>query len=52
MVAGGRDQLAPPADLAMLFDDDRHRFEVIPEADHFFMDGLAELSRSVSAWLA
>ena len=51
VVAGGQDQLAPPADLEALFDGDRHHFEVIPEADHFFMDGLAALSRIVSDWL-
>ena len=50
-VAGGRDELAPAADLETLVADTGHTFEVIPEADHFFMDGLAALSRIVSAWL-
>lgn len=51
VVAGGQDQLAPPGDLEALFDDDRHHFEVIPEADHFFSDGLPALSRIALAWL-
>ena len=51
VVAGGRDELAPPDALAGLFDDPRHQLEVIPEADHFFMDGLAALGRIVAGWL-
>ena len=52
VVAGGRDELAPAAALEALFSDDRHQLEVIPEADHFFMEGLGALSRIVSGWLA
>jgi alpha/beta superfamily hydrolase len=51
-VAGGRDELAPAAPLAELVGGShRHRLELIPEADHFFMDGLAPLGRIVSSWL-
>ena len=28
------------------------RFDVIPETDHFFMSGLAELGRVAREWLA
>lgn len=52
VVAGGRDELAPPAGLESLLDPERTTLEVIPEADHFFMDGLAALGRIVSGWLA
>ena len=51
VVAGGRDELAPPAALEALLTDDRYTLEVIPEADHFFMDGLGSLGRIVSEWL-
>jgi alpha/beta superfamily hydrolase len=51
VVAGGRDELAPPADLEALFDDPRYCIEVIPEADHFFGEGLGGLGRLVSEWL-
>jgi len=51
VVAGGRDEIAPPAALETLFGDERHHFELVPEADHFFMDGLAGLGRIVSRWL-
>ena len=52
LVAGGQDQLAPPEPLARLVAEaDGQTLEVIPEADHFFMDGLAALGRVASAWL-
>jgi alpha/beta superfamily hydrolase len=51
VVAGGEDRLAPPADLEAVCDGERIRFEVIPDADHFFMAGLAELGRIASRWL-
>jgi alpha/beta superfamily hydrolase len=52
LVAGGRDELAPADPLAALVtESQRHTLEVIPEADHFFGDGLASLARMVSAWL-
>ncbi len=52
VVAGGRDELAPPGALEELFTGERHQLEVIPEADHFFMEGLQALGRIVSGWLA
>jgi pimeloyl-ACP methyl ester carboxylesterase len=51
-VAGGRDELAPPGPLcALMGDAEGHVLEVIPEADHFFLDGLAALGRITHAWL-
>jgi alpha/beta superfamily hydrolase len=51
LLAGGRDELAPAADLEGLVSADAHTLEVISEADHFFMDGLAEVGRHVREWL-
>jgi alpha/beta superfamily hydrolase len=52
LVAGGRDELAPAAGLEPLVDGEARRaLEVIPEADHFFMDGLGTLGRVVGEWL-
>lgn len=51
IVAGGRDEIAPARNLEAIVAGNAHTLEVIPEADHFFMDGLAALSRIVSAWL-
>lgn len=51
-VAGGRDELAPAGPLtALVGGSSHHQLELIPEADHFFMDGLASLGRLVSSWL-
>lgn len=52
LAAGERDGLAPPAELERLAAELRDgRFVCIPETDHFFLRGLAELSRSAAAWL-
>jgi hypothetical protein len=52
VVTGARDEYAPPAKLeAALAGAPRCALELIPEADHFFMDGLAGISRAVSKWL-
>lgn len=51
VVAGGRDEFAPPADLETVFTDERHRLQVIPDADHFFAEGLGALGRLVGTWL-
>jgi hypothetical protein len=51
VVAGGEDRLAPPGDLEAMCDGEGIRLEVIPDADHFFTAGLAELGRIASRWL-
>ena len=52
VVAGGADEIAPAAPLEVLLRDaERTRLEVIPEADHFFMQGLVVLSRRIASWL-
>jgi alpha/beta superfamily hydrolase len=51
VVVGDRDSFAPTAELAELCDGPRHRLAVIPDADHFFMSGLGEISRLARAWL-
>jgi alpha/beta superfamily hydrolase len=52
LVAGGCDELAPASALEPLVDGEARRaLEVIPEADHFFLDGLATLGRVVVEWL-
>jgi hypothetical protein len=52
VVVGSRDLFAPTAELAQLLDDgERRRLEVIPDADHFFMCGLGDVSRIVREWL-
>jgi len=52
LVAGGRDELAPASALEPLVAQaESRRLEVIPEADHFFMDGLADVGRHVREWL-
>jgi alpha/beta superfamily hydrolase len=53
VVVGDRDSFAPTAALAELIGDaPRRRLEVIPDADHFFASGLADISRHARAWLA
>lgn len=53
LVTGGRDELAPAAELEpWVGGEARRALEVIPEADHFFMDGLATLGRVVGEWLS
>lgn len=52
VIAGARDDLAPPAGLEpLLGDDPRRRLEVVPDTDHFFLHGLADVSRLVTGWL-
>jgi alpha/beta superfamily hydrolase len=52
VVTGSDDRLAPAAVLAAELEAaPRARLEVIPEADHFFVAGLAELSRIAFGWL-
>ncbi len=52
VVVGSHDSLAPSAELASLLGDGaRRRLEVIPDADHFFMCGLGDISRLARAWL-
>lgn len=52
VLCGERDDLAPPDALAALAAEcDRVSFASIPEADHFFVSGLAELGRRARAFL-
>lgn len=52
LVCGGRDELAPASALdPLLSDPSRQTLRMIPESDHFFMDGLAEVGRHVREWL-
>ena len=52
IVVGDDDAFAPRAELEALVDEHpRRRLVVIPQADHFFMAGLAEIGRAASAWL-
>jgi alpha/beta superfamily hydrolase len=52
LITGEQDGYAPPDALRELLDAaPRRALEVVPDADHFFMDGLAAVSRAVAAWL-
>lgn len=52
IVVGSQDSYAPVAKLDEVVQGLAHgRLEVIAEADHFFMSGLAELNDIVRAWL-
>ena len=52
ILTGARDALAPPAELAALAaSHPAARLVEIPEADHFFGAGLAEISRETARWL-
>jgi pimeloyl-ACP methyl ester carboxylesterase len=52
VVTGADDRLAPADALAAeLHGVPQVSLEVIPEADHFFVVGLAELSRIALGWL-
>jgi len=53
-ITGGRDAIAPAAELAAVFGegDPRRRLAVVAEADHFFLDGFADVSRLIREWLA
>jgi hypothetical protein len=49
---GAQDGIAPAGELEALFARARRaRFVVIPDCDHFFGSGLADLSRELAAWL-
>jgi len=52
VLTGERDELAPPGPLrAALEGLSATRFVVVPEADHFFVSGLAQIGRDVRIWL-
>jgi alpha/beta superfamily hydrolase len=52
VLVGGRDSLVSPSELRDLADDAGGvELEVIPNADHFFGTGLADLSRIAANWL-
>lgn len=51
-IAGGLDDLAPPSALETAFSGAAQvELIVLPETDHFFARGLAELGRCVAGWL-
>ncbi len=52
LLTGEYDEYAPPEALeAIVSGIPSATLHVIPEADHFFMKGLADISRIVQAWL-
>jgi alpha/beta superfamily hydrolase len=52
VIVAERDELAPPAGLeSALAEIDRAELVVVPEADHFFTAGLAQLGRAICDWL-
>jgi alpha/beta superfamily hydrolase len=52
VLTGEHDGYAPPDALrAALSPAPRCTLEVVPEADHFFQDGLADISRIAAKWL-
>jgi len=52
VLTGERDSLAPPGPLrASLEPLAGARLVVVPEADHFFVSGLAQIGREVRGWL-
>jgi alpha/beta superfamily hydrolase len=52
LLTGENDTFAPPGALrSLLAGAPRRALEVIPDADHFFLDGLASISRRVADWL-
>lgn len=52
MLTGGSDPIAPARELEALAERARRvRLVVIPDAEHFFATGLAELGRELRAWL-
>lgn len=53
IVTGEHDAIAPAGTLEAIAKDlPRARFAAIPDTDHFFGSGLAELNRTVTTWLA
>ncbi len=52
VLVGEYDAIAPARELAAAFERaPQIELHVIPHADHFFMEGLAEVGRLASAWL-
>ena len=52
VVTGERDEIATPSGLQILAGDHpRARLHVVPEADHFYGTGLADVARAVERWL-
>lgn len=52
ILTGERDTLAPAAELAEIAESTpRARFVPIPDTDHFFATGLAQLTAEVTRWL-
>ena len=53
IVTGGRDEFAPPDRIRPLHAqwNPAARFEVIPEADHFYSGCQAQLAESLSRWI-
>lgn len=52
LVTGQRDEYAPPAALEPLVADlARAAFHVVPDADHFFGEGLGEIGRVVAGFV-
>lgn len=52
VIVGSEDALAPKSELAALLGDGpRRELAPIPDADHFFGSGLAEIGRRVGRWL-
>lgn len=53
VVVGDSDEFAPVSELEKLVGDHPKRtLVVVPDADHFFMTGLGEISRAAAEWLA
>jgi pimeloyl-ACP methyl ester carboxylesterase len=52
IVSGERDTIAAPPALEALADAlPGAKLRVIPDADHFYMTGLADIARAVEQWL-
>jgi alpha/beta superfamily hydrolase len=52
VLTGERDELAPPGPLRAALDGKPGaRLVIVPEADHFFVSGLAHIGREAGAWL-
>jgi alpha/beta superfamily hydrolase len=52
ILTGEHDSIAPSSELqALVGSHVRARLHVVPEADHFYGSGLAEMSRAVERWL-
>jgi alpha/beta superfamily hydrolase len=53
ILAGGNDRVASPAAVqTFVAEHARSRLVIVPEADHFFAAGLAEIGRVLAEWLA